>query len=342
MSRSWFGTIGSLALVVTPFVTACDRESLSSPDAVGIIASASNGEGAEARIAAQTDMEQARQALLAAQQTYSDVGSSDGTYAAFKVMTAGDVRYLEFGSPILFGRDAVLDLIQSDPPTYASTQTWHPIRVDVSADGNRGYTFGYTRIEGPFGAGGATEAFGGKYIAFWRRESDDTWHAIAYLHNFQVTLKETEAPVGFESPSYSHYRYFPNTDAAQELTALEGVDDAFAASALEVGPGQAFYDYAADDGAVLSGQPSIVFGRSEIEGTFATFPATGKLLWYAVDGDVADSGDLGFTIGLAETHTFNADGSPRVTFTKYLTVWKRLKTGEWRFEVDGGNGRPAS
>jgi ketosteroid isomerase-like protein len=108
-----------------------------------------------------------------------------------------------------------------------------------------------------------------------------------------------------------------------------------------VGPSQAFFEYAAPDAAVLSGQPSILYGRTAIAGTFANFPTNGQLLWHATDGDVAGSGDLGFTVGEAESHTFFPDGSPRVIYTKYLTLWKRQLTGEWLFVMDGGNARPA-
>jgi hypothetical protein len=32
--------------------------------------------------------------------------------------------------------------------------------------------------------------------------------------------------------------------------------------------------------------------------------------------------------------------APYASFTTYRTVWKRVSAGEWRFEVDGGNGQP--
>jgi ketosteroid isomerase-like protein len=298
------------------------------------------GSAASCIVPTQTDREHARQTLLTAQQTYSVIGSTRGAVAAFKAMAAEDLRYLQQGQPILFGRDAMLHLMQSDAPTASSTQTWHPVRAEVSADGRRGYTFGYTHTAGPSGARGATTSRSGKYIAFWRRRADGTWHAIAYLHNFQPAVTEREAPPA-QLPSPDEGRgSFPSPDPGELLAEVEHADQAFAANALDVGPPEAFYNYAAEDGAMLSAEPSIVFGRPQIRAALAAFPTTGQLLWRPVDGDVAGSGDLGFTVGLAEIRTVATDGSPQVTFTKYLTVWKRANTGEWRFAVDGGNARP--
>src|SRR5438046_704858 len=72
----------------------------------------------------------------------------------------------------------------------------------------------------------------------------------------------------------------------------------------------------------------------------ANFPATWRILWRPVAGDVAAGGDLGFTVGEAEIHTVAPDGAPRTSYTKYLTVWRRTDAGEWRYVIDGGNDRP--
>jgi len=118
-------------------------------------------------------------------------------------------------------------------------------------------------------------------------------------------------------------------------------DRAFAARAVSDGVPTAFAAYAATDGAILSGQPGIIYGPAAIRSLFeANFPATGRILWRPVAGDVAAGGDLGFTVGEAEIHTVAPDGAPRTTYTKYLTVWRRTDAGEWHYVIDGGNDRP--
>jgi ketosteroid isomerase-like protein len=63
-------------------------------------------------------------------------------------------------------------------------------------------------------------------------------------------------------------------------------------------------------------------------------------VWHPVAGEVARSGDLGFTVGNAVFTGRSLDGSPQVRYSKYLTVWKRQRDGSWRYVVDGGNARP--
>ena len=118
-------------------------------------------------------------------------------------------------------------------------------------------------------------------------------------------------------------------------------DRAFAARAVSDDVPTAFGAYAATDGAILSGQPGIIYGPDAIRSHFrANFPAQGRILWRPVAGDVAAGGDLGFTVGEAEIRTVAPDGTARTTYTKYLTIWSRADMGEWRYEIDGGNERP--
>jgi ketosteroid isomerase-like protein len=60
------------------------------------------------------------------------------------------------------------------------------------------------------------------------------------------------------------------------------------------------------------------------------------MTWEARIADVAASGDLGFTVGVATIH-----GGAQTRWSKYLTVWKRQRDGSWRFVSDGGNPAPA-
>jgi ketosteroid isomerase-like protein len=59
--------------------------------------------------------------------------------------------------------------------------------------------------------------------------------------------------------------------------------------------------------------------------------------WIPRFSDVAASGDLGFSVGEA-VFDFADFG---FFYSKYLTVWQKQNTGEWRFVADLGNSRPA-
>ena len=58
--------------------------------------------------------------------------------------------------------------------------------------------------------------------------------------------------------------------------------------------------------------------------------------WAATSAYVAESGDLGYTIGAFEL-TSELDGDTMVTVGKYVTVWSKQADGTWKVQVDSFN-----
>ena len=110
-------------------------------------------------------------------------------------------------------------------------------------------------------------------------------------------------------------------------------DRAFAARAASAGPGAAFTEFIAVDGLTL-GSAAMACGREPIRAAFAG-SSPGDLLWAPRLGYIAGSGDLGFTVGVADLRTESGPAK-----SKYLTIWRRQRDGTWRFVADGGNAAP--
>ena len=289
---------------------------------------------------AQLDLREERAALRAADSAFA-VRASQGLLPAFRDVLDEDVVFLNPGERLLFGKAATLAVLASDGVSASATQEWRAVRVDVSADGGAGYTYGFGSVTGPLGLGGQAQKRPAKYIAYWRKNPTGAWKVAAYVRVFQRVTAPADPPPGFASPSTQRQRRFPNQNRDSVGRAVMDADRAFAARAVSDGVPTAFAAYAATDGAILSGQPGIIYGPAAIRSLFeANFPATGRILWRPVAGDVAAGGDLGFTVGEAEIHTVAPDGAPRTSYTKYLTVWRRTDAGEWRYVIDGGNDRP--
>ena len=289
---------------------------------------------------AQLDLREERAVLLAADSAFA-VHASRALLPAFRDVLDEDVIFLDPGERMLFGKPATLAMLGSDGISAAATQDWRAVRVDVSSDGGAGYTYGFGGMTGPLGPGGAARTRPTKYIAYWRKSPTGEWRLAAYVRVFQRVTAPADPPAGFESPAARRHRRFPNQDPGRARRAVMDADRAFAARAVRDDVPTAFGAYAAADGAILSGQPGIVYGPDAIRSHFiANFPAQGRILWRPVAGDVAVGGDLGFTVGEAEIHTMEPDGAPRTSYSKYLTVWRRGDAGEWRYVIDGGNDRP--
>jgi len=62
-----------------------------------------------------------------------------------------------------------------------------------------------------------------------------------------------------------------------------------------------------------------------------------QLEWHPQGGDIAASGDLGYTYGTWERHSHDKQGRKVVRTGKYLTTWKRQRDGTWKIVADLGN-----
>jgi ketosteroid isomerase-like protein len=121
---------------------------------------------------------------------------------------------------------------------------------------------------------------------------------------------------------------------------MADADRAFARfSADSGGPAGAFSRWIADDGMMLGARAVPVRGPAQAKQAFASFPADGRFEWAPIDSlsTASRDGSLGFTVGEARVAATPAD----VSYSKYLTVWRREPDGRYRFIFDIGSDRPA-
>jgi ketosteroid isomerase-like protein len=100
----------------------------------------------------------------------------------------------------------------------------------------------------------------------------------------------------------------------------------------------AFVSYFAEDGVELDDGGGIT-SRDEIAKQPA-WPEGTSLAWTPVSGDMAASGDLGYTYGNYIFKSKNKDGKIVSSYGKYMSVWKKQKDGSWKVAVDMGNSSP--
>ena len=245
-----------------------------------------------------------RRALLAADSTLV----LDG--AAF----TDSAVYLHPGSPLVRGASQITTFL-ADAKVARSLRR-EPVFADVSLDGSLGYTVGWTRSAGTRG----------KYLACWRKEPDG-WRLAAFAGTLPMRDSVPARLVGKRDET-APVRGRPNP---RELLQA---DSAFAALSVARGAKQAFVTYAAEHAITFGSGPQMNEGREAIGAAFDRFPAGAVLEWRPVAADIAQSGDLGCTVGEAIIRSLNQ-------YSKYLTIWKRQSNGGWQFVADGGNLRPA-
>jgi ketosteroid isomerase-like protein len=270
----------------------------------------------------------ARQSLLAADSALSLIASRS-LHDAVQTGASTDALMLMPSLPRIGTRDSVLAALDSLNSVTNRTLSWRPIRAETSADGTRGYTYGYGRRVARSDT--LTSVVPIQYLAFWRREADQ-WKLVAWL----ISAGGADAPAG--APEACAHPGPPEYVASNDSTAIATVRTAdldFSARSQKYGAEQAFREFVAPDGAQIgTARSEITCGRDAIAQGLAPL-GPGALIWAPRVADSAPSGDLAFTSGDAIIHM-----GKDTSYSNYLTVWKRQADGTWRFVADGGNSAP--
>jgi len=281
-----------------------------------------------------SEAEEAHDALLRADLGRADSVARLGFSAGFASNFTSDAIYLRGGLPIVRGRAAATAIAAAESLSAGTAVRWQPVRAEASVDGRHGYSYGYAIYGAP--SAGAPTLRVDRYISFWRRE-EAGWRISAYAETYGAPPSTLTLP---QAASSGVVDDVPMPRARGALEQVRAADSAFSALAQLVGPGRAFGDFAADNAQIFSAPGEFITGPRAISESFGPPGASGALVWHPVAGEVAQSGDLGFTVGNAVFTGQREDGGQLVRHSKYLTVWKKQRDGGWRYVVDGGSARP--
>jgi ketosteroid isomerase-like protein len=289
---------------------------------------------AQQRTLGEAERAAARSQLLATDSAHGNATLAEGLGTGFARYLADNAVYLEPGTDHLHGKSTIQAFLTRQPP--GQSLSFHPALAEVSLDGAVGYTVGWTALM--TGRGDSSTIRHGKYIAFWRRQADGSWKVEVWNRSGAQEAPATPPNPPARPPSRFHATRL--VDPGAEIRRLKSVDSAFAAASVTRGAAEAFYQYAAPDALSLGGGKDFVVGREAIRDDQVAQAAPGQMLdWKPVAGGVGALGDLGWTVG--EWRFTVPRNGKTATFTgKYLTIWARQPSGEWRFVADGGSSTP--
>lgn len=277
--------------------------------------------------------EEAHDGLLRADLGRADSVDHLGYVSGLASVLSSDVIYLRAGLPLVRGRPAALAIAAAESIGTATTVRWQPARAEASVDGRSGYSYGYAVYSSSQPRSPAVRI--DRYIAFWRREAE-AWRIVAYAETYGKPPAAITPSAAILSAAL---RDDPMTKAGGALEAIRAADAAFADDAARHGAGAAFGHFAASDAQVFSAPGEFITGPDAITQSFGPATAGSTVGWHPVAGEVSAGGDLGYTVGNAIFTSTRDDGTTQVRRSKYLTVWKRQRNGEWRYVVDGGSAR---
>jgi ketosteroid isomerase-like protein len=304
----------SASVALAPRATAA--ESSARPAAVGVAVSQAPGPGA-------------RGAVVTADDAFAARVARDGWTAGLSASLADDGVYLHPGADLVEGRAAVQGVLAQAQQPWR-TPALHRLAAGSSADGERGYSWGWLE---------EVEASGrrfGRYLAAWKR-AGTAWRIDALV--LTLAREATASPPAQGALARGYAGTARRGDPAALRAQVFEADRAFAAHARTIAAVQGFgpaFGAFADPGAAFASQAGVLWEAEAIRAGVKTDPGE-ALEWEPALGAAAASGDLAWTSGRA---VYRAEG--KEAFTKYLTIWARQPDGSWRWLLDAGNLRPAA
>lgn len=139
-----------------------------------------------AACASSVNVEQERNALLALDREWSQTTKDMNKFISYY---APDASAYPQGMPVATGSVAIMDAFMKMSSAPGFSLQWTPVRADVSAAGDVGYTVGTYEAS----MNGATEK--GKYVEVWKKQSDGTWKVKEDIFNADTAGPPPSKPV---------------------------------------------------------------------------------------------------------------------------------------------------
>jgi len=122
----------------------------------------------------------------------------------------------------------------------------------------------------------------------------------------------------------------------KEKLALLDADRAFSKVSQEKGMKTAFMDYIDSNGVLLRPGQLPIVGADAVDFLSQLNDREYTMKWEPAGGDIAKSGDLGYTYGTYQV-IYKAGGADSIFYGTYVNVWKKQGDSTWKYVLDSGN-----
>ncbi len=118
---------------------------------------------------------------------------------------------------------------------------------------------------------------------------------------------------------------------------LMQTDRDFSEMSKSIGMIKSFLFYADDNAVFLRKDHRPIEGIKNIK-AYYSFPDTGfTVTWEPLFASASESGDMGYTYGIATYLSKDEKGNPETGYGTYVTIWRKQKDGSWKYVLDTGN-----
>lgn len=122
--------------------------------------------------------------LIETDKAFNAMAQQDGMAKAFIAYADKDVILLRQGNQLpLYGKDA---LARDFADVKGSPLSWEPLKAEIAASGDLGYTYGRYRVK----SGETVKT--GVYVSIWKKQADGAWKYV--LDGGAPTSEEAQKP----------------------------------------------------------------------------------------------------------------------------------------------------
>jgi len=115
--------------------------------------------------------------LLQTDKDFSSYSVENGTGPAFIAFADSAVIMISDGGRTVVGRDSLISYMGTDNPPGSPVLKWEPLKAEVAASGDLGYTFG--RYESIALDSLENEVIKyGTYVSVWKKQDDGSWKFV--------------------------------------------------------------------------------------------------------------------------------------------------------------------
>lgn len=259
------------------------------------------------------------QSLIESERAFAQLSADTGMACAFTHWLAAEA--VVFRPEPVRGKERY-----TSSPDVPGMLIWQPEFVDVSAAGDLGYTSGPYEYRGK-GAGHPVDGYG-HYVSIWKRQADGSWKVLidVGISHQAIAYQLTDTLLTVSNPEPLNM-----TNTTGDTFLFHQLDQAFSDSASTTGYYQALENFASpvvriyrENYFPFVGMPAVIM---EIDG---------PLIWNSISSEIAASGDLGYSYGIASSGA--EDGS--VKKSSYLRIWKRKSDASWNLVLEITNTIP--
>jgi ketosteroid isomerase-like protein len=261
----------------------------------------------------------AREAVVAAEESFAAQAAQAGTKAAFLAHSAPNAQVVEAGKFV-----NAQEVWAARPNQSSSRLTWYPVLADVAQSGDVGYTTGpwmSFKNDQPQAAG--------EYVTVWRKQPDGKWKFAVDMGIERIGV----APGKSANVLQPHLLAAAATPSTAPSNILLDVDRKFIAAEV-LQPGATYQQYLSAEARLY--RP----GLSMMQGSAASAnmkTMKGRYFFGPTGAYLGAAGDLGYVVG---TVRYPAEGKTPEENGTYLRIWRREAVAGWRIVLEIFNYTP--